>query len=1045
MSIKRMLIDASHPEETRVVVVDGTRVEDYDVEVASRRQLKGNIYLAKITRVEPSLQAAFVDYGGNRHGFLAFNEIHPDYYQIPVADRERLLAEQAAVESIDRDDDTSAVDDEEELERRRARLTRYYKIQEVIKRRQIMLVQVAKEERGNKGAALTTYLSLAGRYCVLMPNTARGGGISRKIVAATDRKRLKKILAELEVPEGMAVIVRTAGAGRSKTEIKRDYEYLMRLWSSIRETTLESTAPALVYEEASLIKRSIRDLYGRDIEEIIVQGEGEYRIAKEFMKLFISSHAKRVKPYEDAEKPLFQQFGVEEQLTSMHHPTVQLRSGGYIVINPTEALVAIDVNSGRSTRERNIEETALRTNLEAADEIARQLRLRDLAGLVVLDFIDMESQRNQGMVERRLKEAMKNDRARVQLGRISPFGLLELSRQRLRPSLLETSFEVCPACSGMGLRRTTESTALVILRKLEEEGIRRRSSEVSIAVPPAVAMYLLNQKRRSLLAIEERYGMAVSVVSDDTLVPPEHQIERLRELDRVEDETVAEMEEEAEEASEDAVSEREEAAKRSRRRRSRRRRREEDVQQSVAASEDGAEQEQEQEEAADGEDVTEAADASEEIDEQAAAAEAGEGGEGAERSPRKRRRRGKRGGRRRARPETESALEGVAGEMAMDGIPAEEDGLSADEDIDEGIDGETEEEFEEAAEAGPHEVEVADAEAVTAGPVDVYLEDANPEEADEDGEYTTVEEVAVEQMTIEEVGGAIAELDDTDFAEPAGDVVDQPSVVADSEDVVSEDAGEWQPGADLVGAGDEVPAPLRQPRAPRRRRKSPEAEIPSVEDAVMAEPDATESGTVLEPEFDAGAADGVAEPVDADGVAGPVDADGVAGPVDWDDELAIPAAGEPVAAVHDEPADSVQNIEPAQDEVVELPVETQPWPQHEQIWSSGEVSSAARGEYGETETIDPPRDDLQPLPASMLSETHQDIKTSYPEAEKAVHSASADGDDGVNGEWEEAAQARILEAERAEEARRTAVVRVGEESHDGEEEPRRGWWQKLVT
>ena len=437
-----------------------------------------------------------------------------------------------------------AADEDDDGERRRVRLSsRYYKIQEVIKRRQIMLVQVAKEERGTKGAALTTYLSLAGRYCVLMPNTSRGGGISRKIAGATDRKRLKKLIGELEVPEGMAVIVRTAGSGRSKAEIKRDYEYLVRLWSSIREMTLQSTAPTLVYEEASLIKRSIRDLYGRDISEIIVQGEEEYRIAKEFMKLFISSHAKRVKLYEDAEKPLFQQFGIEEHLDTMHQPTVHLRSGGYIVINPAEALVAIDVNSGRSTRERNIEETALRTNLEAADEIAKQLRLRDLAGLIVIDFIDMENSRNQGMVERRLKEAMKNDRARVQIGRISPFGLLELSRQRLRPSLIETCFEVCPACGGNGLRRTTESTALAILRKLEEEGIKRRSGELTVTVPPSVAMYLLNQKRRSLVAIEGRYGLSVGVVGDSTLVPPDHRIDRLKRL-------VARAEEESAEAEE---------------------------------------------------------------------------------------------------------------------------------------------------------------------------------------------------------------------------------------------------------------------------------------------------------------------------------------------------------------------------------------------------------------------------------------------------------------------------------------------------------------
>ncbi|HYN39479.1 MAG TPA: ribonuclease E/G, partial [Rhodospirillales bacterium] len=677
MPSRTMLIDASHPEETRVVVVDGNRVEDYDVEVASRRQLKGNIYLAKVTRVEPSLQAAFVDYGGNRHGFLAFNEIHPDYYQIPVADRERLLAEQAA-EIVDRDDDgdgeaAEAVgDDDEEVERRRPRPpSRFYKIQEVIKRRQIMLVQVTKEERGNKGAALTTYLSLAGRYCVLMPNTARGGGISRKIATATDRKRLKKMLGELEVPDGMAVIVRTAGAGRSKAEIKRDYEYLVRLWSSIRETTLQSTAPTLVYEEANLIKRSIRDLYGRDIEEIIVQGDEEYRVSKEFMKLFITSHAKRVKQYEDTETPLFQKFGVEDQLASMHQPTVQLRSGGYIVINPTEALVAIDVNSGRSTRERNIEETALRTNLEAADEIARQLRLRDMAGLIVIDFIDMENARNQGMVERRIKDAMKNDRARVQLGRISPFGLLELSRQRLRPSLIETSFEVCPACGGNGLRRTTESTALAILRKLEEEGLRRRSSEVSITVSPAVALYLLNQKRRSLLAIEDRYGMRVNVLEDATLVPPDHRLERLKPYDARTAEEVAEVAEEAPaeaeevmERAEPAAAEREDAdAGRGRRRRPRRRRRGEEE---LPGREDRV-QTLEAEEGADEDAEAEAEAESDEEAETGGEVEAARPDEPSEQPGRKRRRRGKRGGRRRARVET-----GDLGAQEFEGYPSAE-------------------------------------------------------------------------------------------------------------------------------------------------------------------------------------------------------------------------------------------------------------------------------------------------------------------------------------------------------------------------------------
>ncbi|MCW5700279.1 MAG: ribonuclease E/G, partial [Rhodospirillales bacterium] len=522
MTTKRMLIDAAHPEETRVAVVEGDRLVDFDVEVSSRRQLKGNIYLAKVTRVEPSLQAAFVDYGGNRHGFLAFNEIHPDYYQIPVADREALLAEQAAAEHAEdaateerreKDGEDGAAEDiEDEIEVRRPRIsTRHYKIQEVIKRRQIMLVQVAKEERGTKGAALTTYLSLAGRYCVLMPNTTRGGGISRKITNATDRKRLKKIIGELGVPEGMAVILRTAGSERSKAEIRRDYDYLMRLWSSIRELTLTSMAPALVYEEGSLIKRSIRDLYDRLIEEILIEGEQAYRTAKDFMKLFIPSHARRVKLYEDKNRPLFQSFSVESELEAMHQPLVHLKSGGSIVINPTEALVAIDVNSGRSTRERHIEETALRTNIEACDEVARQLRLRDLAGLIVVDFIDMENQRNQGQVERRFKEAMKSDRARIQLGRISVFGLMELSRQRLRPSLFETSFEACPHCAGLGIQRTTESLALAVLRSIEQHALAETMSEINARVSLPVAQYLLNQKRRILTDLESRFSVSITI------------------------------------------------------------------------------------------------------------------------------------------------------------------------------------------------------------------------------------------------------------------------------------------------------------------------------------------------------------------------------------------------------------------------------------------------------------------------------------------------------------------------------------------------------
>jgi len=540
MTSKTMLIDASHPEETRVVVLGGNRLEDFDVEVESRKRLKGNIYLAKITRVEPSLQAAFVDYGGNRHGFLSFSEIHPDYYQIPIEDRQALVAEHAAAENADADSksvddgeadgeelETIGGDDSEEVEAHWVKPSlRRYKIQEVVKRRQVMLIQVVKEERGHKGAAITTYISLAGRYCVLMPNTARGGGISRKITNIADRKRLKAVLGNLGIPEGVAVIVRTAGINRSKAEIKRDYEYLMRLWDTIRNLTLQSIAPAPIHEEGNLIKRAIRDLYSRDIDEIIVDGDAAYRMAKDFMKLMIASHAKRVKKYRETGKSLMHHYHVESQLDAIHSPEVQLKSGGYIVFSPTEALVAIDVNSGRSTKERNIEETALRTNLEAADEIARQLRLRDLAGLIVIDFIDMEVRRNNTKVERQLKEAMRNDRARIQMGLISLFGLLELSRQRLRPSLIETSSEPCPHCSGMGIRRSTESAALNVLRAIEEEGNRNRSKEIIVHVSTEVALYILNQKRTTVADIENRYGFTVSLSADDSLIPPNHRIER---------------------------------------------------------------------------------------------------------------------------------------------------------------------------------------------------------------------------------------------------------------------------------------------------------------------------------------------------------------------------------------------------------------------------------------------------------------------------------------------------------------------------------------
>ncbi len=576
----KMLIDATHPEETRVVVVRGSRVEEFDFESQNRKPLRGNIYLAKITRVEPSLQAAFVEYGGNRHGFLAFNEIHPDYYQIPVADRQALIAEEtraakaAEVAADERDrnrpkraepaetisesaEGEPATEDEqvaeageaapaeaapvasnggggaheehpvesvgaggdalEEIpERQHHRRQRHYKIQEVIKRRQIMLVQVVKEERGTKGAALTTYLSLAGRYSVLMPNTARGGGISRKITAAPDRKRLKSVVEDLEVPEGMGVILRTAGASRTKTEIKRDFEYLLRLWETVRELTLKSTAPALVYEEGSLVKRAIRDLYNKDIDEVLVAGDEAHKEAKDFMRMLMPSHAKNVKPFKDTQ-PIFVRYGVEHQLDAMFSPVVQLKSGGYVVMNPTEALVAIDVNSGRATREHHIEDTALRTNMEAAEEIARQLRLRDLAGLIVIDFIDMEEKRNNRSVERKMKECLKNDRARIQVGHISHFGLLEMSRQRIRTGVLESSTETCSHCAGTGRLRSVSSVALQLLRTLEDTLVKSASNDLIVRTRSDVALYVLNQKRGHLREIEARFGVTILISADATL------------------------------------------------------------------------------------------------------------------------------------------------------------------------------------------------------------------------------------------------------------------------------------------------------------------------------------------------------------------------------------------------------------------------------------------------------------------------------------------------------------------------------------------------
>ena len=527
---RRMLIDASQSEETRVVVLKGNKLDEFDYDSDTKKQLKGNIYLAKVTRVEPSLQAAFVEYGGNRHGFLAFNEIHPDYYKIPVADREQLIAEEAALDESDELDDGDHVetvggDELEDVERRRTKLRRRYKIQEVIKRGQVLLVQVVKEERGNKGAALTTYLSLPGRFCVLMPNTARGGGISRKITNPRDRKRLKKILDDIGIPEGMAVIVRTAGSERTKAEIKRDFEYMLRLWDTIRTDTLGSSAPSLIYEEANLIKRAIRDLYTKEIEEILIEGDTGYRIAKDFMRTLMPSHAKRVQQYKDGGVPVFQHHQVEGQIDAIHSPNVKLRSGGYIVMHQTEALVAIDVNSGRATRERHIEETALKTNLEAAEEVARQLRLRDLAGLIVIDFIDMEDSRNNQAVERRLKDALRTDRARIQVGRISHFGLLEMSRQRLRPSLAEMSSESCQYCGGTGYIRSVEWTGLHLLRAIEEEALRHRANEFAVSVPTEAALYLLNHKRANLHDLEQRHEVKIQVIADNDLIPPAFSID----------------------------------------------------------------------------------------------------------------------------------------------------------------------------------------------------------------------------------------------------------------------------------------------------------------------------------------------------------------------------------------------------------------------------------------------------------------------------------------------------------------------------------------
>ncbi|WP_420414844.1 Rne/Rng family ribonuclease [Roseibium sp.] len=817
----KMLIDAGHPEETRVVVVRGNRVEEFDFEAANRKQLRGNIYLAKVTRVEPSLQAAFVEYGGNRHGFLAFSEIHPDYYQIPVADREALLAAEAAerqsddteteekpkrrrrsraarnesdtdtvasekienaeetdgeasVEAAgnaDEDgaetaaadnaaDDTETVgaeaektadadevsasesaadtevvaadgdettaeaasedeapsetseseevaadasteedakptrrrrrrrgkadveaatedengDDEgvesvgaedamEEVPERTVPLRKQYKIQEVIKRRQIILVQVVKEERGNKGAALTTYLSLAGRYSVLMPNTARGGGISRKITQPTDRKRLKKIASELDVPEGMGVILRTAGASRTKAEIKRDFEYLMRLWENVRELTLKSSAPSLVYEEGSLVKRSIRDLYNKDINEVLVAGDEGYREAKDFMRMLMPSHAKNVQPYRDP-SPLFIRYGVEPQLDAMFSPQVTLKSGGYIVINQTEALVSIDVNSGKSTREHNIEDTALQTNLEAAEEVTRQLRLRDLAGLVVIDFIDMEESKNNRAVERKLKECLKSDRARIQVGRISHFGLLEMSRQRLRTGVLESSTTPCPHCQGTGMIRSVESVALHVLRSIEDNLLKGATHDLIIRTTAEVALYILNQKRSNLFDLETRFAVGIEVQSDHMVNGQLYVLERGAPIDRdrvpapspiVQPDMIEIIDEDTEQPVIEEQAQDEDGGDRRKRRRRKRRRGGSDAQQ-------------------EGSEGTEAqADSSDADSEQGETQDARGSDDSDDDEPRRKRRRGRRGGRRGRRDDETEARSDESAEVSADAETTDSD------------------------------------------------------------------------------------------------------------------------------------------------------------------------------------------------------------------------------------------------------------------------------------------------------------------------------------------------------------------------------------
>ena len=870
----RMLIDARHREETRVAVVKGNRIEEFDFESAEHKQLKGNIYLAKVTRVEPSLQAAFVDYGGNRHGFLAFSEIHPDYYQIPREDREALLreerahAEEEAALRADYDDEddhhgedgvevveaTHHEDEEgeaaesaeggdkpgrrkrggddaaDELRRKRMALRRRYKIQDVIKRRQVLLVQVVKEERGNKGAALTTYLSLAGRYCVLMPNTSHGGGISRKISNAADRKRLKSIIAEMNLPSSMGCIVRTAGLQRTKPEIKRDFDYLARLWDEIREKTLKSAAPALIHNDSDLIKRAIRDIYNKDIDEVIVEGEEGYRAAKDFMKLLMPSHARRVQQYADAVS-LFQRAGVEDQLAAMYNPVVQLKSGGYLVINPTEALVSIDINSGRSTREHGIEQTAVATNLEAAREIARQLRLRDMAGLVVIDFIDMEMNSNIRKVEKAMKEALKDDRARIQVGRISGFGLMEMSRQRLRTGVLEASTRQCPHCEGTGLVRTASSAGLSALRMLEEEAARGRGNLVTLRASQEAAFYVLNNKRRELDEIEQRYGVRIAILPDgevegarmsveasgprpERVVTYAPLVEEEDELDIVEELEEEEIEE-VEAASHEERGDRGEDREGGRRRRRRRRRRggQSDEHRAEGAAEAPAEAEGEADE------TTEA------VEEEAAQEPVETQGEGDEGS-RRRGRRGRRGGRRRR-----EAGEGV-----------------------------TEEATAETAEAVAEAAEPIEAEAVVETPVEATPEAPAEEEAPKTRRRPRARKV-------KEVAEAPAEAVEAVTEAPAEEAPAKPKRTRKKKADVAAEAPAEAPAS--VEAEAEAPA---KPKRTRRKKADvmaqEAAEAPSIAEPVAAQA-AAEAGA-----GPIGANDSGAETLDgADAAAGQSDAE----------------------------------------------------------------------------------------------------------------------------------------------------------------------------